>query len=738
MSNFTPEQIQEILDLFFENFAHRQYIGARYVPIFGRKDEESIEWDNTGTYEPLTIVLYQGNSYTSRQFVPVGVAITNLEYWAPTGTYNAQVEAYRQEVYGFGAMLPDTEFDSENTVLKAIQFDVSKARVFDTIANMKSSNTLAAGMICHTNGFAASGDGGAAWYEITDTGTANEMDVIACGDLYATLIIGDTINVRQIGCLSDPDNSSNAYFEQCLSLCDRVYVNPGTYVISDLFIPEEKEIYGSHVYSEFAESGTVDFENASVIKCVNDTSAFLLSSNSKVHDFVFIEPDFDVLTASTLSTQYDYCINTQNSVNVFNNEIYNICFANVYKGLSITPDNGYHGGKNYIHDIVGYCVGVCIDIDNQRDFNTIENCSFMEHWGRIHSSATRAVYAGYCREHTIVFQLGRNDYSTFSNIQVYVARYGIYAEYNQNESRGVHNCIFDNLSFDCVGNAVYTPNDNYEHILETSFINSVFTTGLSISESPNPAKYGEFCIDVTKSKVIVNNCMFSGIEYSIARARSSANVVISNCLIQNAAASNDVQRIALHAIASQIVFSNNKFIQAASLPKCQLCKNESSGKIYIKQNVISNGIVLVSPDYLADGIEYSDNYIDGYNPQYGVQNLDVCNIPCNNGSYIQSSNALTDGSTYQLPIAFLKKFRFFSISTNRYGRCMSLGPVSPFAIEQGALNYTTDNPPNTLNYYNTSAQITSSVGINVSATGLLTLKQLVGSDDYYVRLNYWN
>ena len=87
--------------------AVRQYIGARYVPIFGRKGEDSILWDNTGTYEPLTVVLYQGNSYTSRQFVPVGVDINNENYWAETGNYNAQIEQYRQEVLGFDDRISD-------------------------------------------------------------------------------------------------------------------------------------------------------------------------------------------------------------------------------------------------------------------------------------------------------------------------------------------------------------------------------------------------------------------------------------------------------------------------------------------------------------------------------------------------------------------------------------------------------------------------------------------------------
>lgn len=71
-----------------------QYIGARYVPVLA----DPIAWDNTRDYEPLTIVTYQGDSYTSRQFVPAGVAITNTSYWACTGNFNAQIEAYRQEV----------------------------------------------------------------------------------------------------------------------------------------------------------------------------------------------------------------------------------------------------------------------------------------------------------------------------------------------------------------------------------------------------------------------------------------------------------------------------------------------------------------------------------------------------------------------------------------------------------------------------------------------------------------
>ena len=71
-----------------------QYIGARYVPLFANPPQ----WSSEREYEQLTIVLYQGNSFTSMQYVPVGIDITNEEFWAQTGNYNAQVEQYRQEV----------------------------------------------------------------------------------------------------------------------------------------------------------------------------------------------------------------------------------------------------------------------------------------------------------------------------------------------------------------------------------------------------------------------------------------------------------------------------------------------------------------------------------------------------------------------------------------------------------------------------------------------------------------
>ena len=69
-----------------------QYIGARYVPKFDG------DYDATKTYEPLTVVNYNGSSYTSKKIVPAGILPTNSDYWAETGLYNGQIAALSERV----------------------------------------------------------------------------------------------------------------------------------------------------------------------------------------------------------------------------------------------------------------------------------------------------------------------------------------------------------------------------------------------------------------------------------------------------------------------------------------------------------------------------------------------------------------------------------------------------------------------------------------------------------------
>lgn len=89
-------------------------------------------------------------------------------------------------------------------------------RSFETVAAMQASTTLVLGTVCHTNGFHSAGDGGAAYYTISASGTANGMDVLACtGGLFAALVDGDTVDVMQHGATQGTTDSLTV-FRYCL------------------------------------------------------------------------------------------------------------------------------------------------------------------------------------------------------------------------------------------------------------------------------------------------------------------------------------------------------------------------------------------------------------------------------------------------------------------------------------------------------------------------------------------
>ena len=118
--------------------ALNQYIGARYVPLI------TGEWDATISYEALSVVLYQGSSYTSICSVPVGVPPTNTAFWALTGNYNAQVEQYRQEVLNISSELssikPKVESNTNNINILTPKVE-SNTNNIDILTPKVESNT---------------------------------------------------------------------------------------------------------------------------------------------------------------------------------------------------------------------------------------------------------------------------------------------------------------------------------------------------------------------------------------------------------------------------------------------------------------------------------------------------------------------------------------------------------------------------------------------------------------------
>ena len=125
----------------------RQYVGARYtIKIYeNSQDPSSAEWEEGGTYEPLTMVTYLNSSYLSKKDVPptVGNPAANPSYWAITGAYNGQIAALQDQIDDIvNTQIPavESEIDTLTDVtIPAIEGDVAdiKSQVDDLITKKK-------------------------------------------------------------------------------------------------------------------------------------------------------------------------------------------------------------------------------------------------------------------------------------------------------------------------------------------------------------------------------------------------------------------------------------------------------------------------------------------------------------------------------------------------------------------------------------------------------------------------
>lgn len=101
-----------------------QIVGPKIVPSWA----DPAEWVNTRTYEPLTYVSYQGDSYQSKQSVPLGIPITNSDYWVRVSGFNAQAEALQRS-------MKQTIDTAENNVNNALNKNNAKMDVLQNNVN---------------------------------------------------------------------------------------------------------------------------------------------------------------------------------------------------------------------------------------------------------------------------------------------------------------------------------------------------------------------------------------------------------------------------------------------------------------------------------------------------------------------------------------------------------------------------------------------------------------------------
>lgn len=187
------------------------------LPMIYPRLADPFEWSRDRSYPTLTVVGDgSGNSYTSRRDVPAGTELTDSDYWASTGIFDAYVASLANDL---------------------VYIERRAMRVFPTVAAMEADENMAAGIVCRVLGRLSAGDGGDATWLISASGEPNGMDMLAVagGGLTASIVSDRSLCPVALGAASGADSS--AIFQRIISLGATIDGRGGEYVIDSPLTP---------------------------------------------------------------------------------------------------------------------------------------------------------------------------------------------------------------------------------------------------------------------------------------------------------------------------------------------------------------------------------------------------------------------------------------------------------------------------------------------------------------------
>ena len=345
-----------------------QYIGARYVPLFA----DPLQWDNERTYEPLTIVQHQGNSYTSRQAVPVGIDITNEDFWALTGNYNAQVEQYRQEVLQFDQRITananantrqDGEIAQNNSAI-ATETSRATAKENSLQENIQTETTRATAKEAELqNGIS----------EVDTLAKANETNIASLetkvNKIISNIDTSKVANVRDLGAKGDGVTDDTQAFYKAIGTEGNpasyglVIIPPGDYVVSEwLYLHSNLMIIGpGHIINAADHGGVFNW------------TCFAGDPEEKILENVVIS-GVEITSKGGKSGKENSGVEIYHSATDFV-RAYNIVVMNCYihemgsRGISVYSGKGTGGGTNHpkteiviMNNKIEHCGNICVHI----------------------------------------------------------------------------------------------------------------------------------------------------------------------------------------------------------------------------------------------------------------------------------------------------------------------------------------------------------------------------------------
>lgn len=140
--------------------------------------------------------------------------------------------------------------------------DKKAIRYYDTVADMKADTTLKNGMHVKTKGYYAINDSGDSEYHITNSASLTDYQEELNNGLYATLIIENTVNIKQFGAKgNDTDDDTTAIQSAIDYAYDKnilqVYVPFGTYkTTKPIFLYSTVKLYGDNCNSSIIHKST--------------------------------------------------------------------------------------------------------------------------------------------------------------------------------------------------------------------------------------------------------------------------------------------------------------------------------------------------------------------------------------------------------------------------------------------------------------------------------------------------
>lgn len=203
---------------------------------------------------------------------------------------------------------------AEDGTLQEIITDYIQANVawtFDTVADMKQATNLVNGSYARTLGFHSLNDGGGALYYISNTGTADEMSVIAIGSLYAVLV-ADKANVKQFGAYGDDttadDGAITGAYNYAIANTKILYFPKATYKVTTSL---------SLKHCTIECEGTID-NSSSIILGANSTASTITNvSIYKINDIQIEgakDSEFNISHAGNITLLVNGNISTNTSI----------------------------------------------------------------------------------------------------------------------------------------------------------------------------------------------------------------------------------------------------------------------------------------------------------------------------------------------------------------------------------------------------------------------------------------